>query len=173
MCEFLDENPLGILLQDGVPFGSPDDFDHIPSGSPEFSFQLLDDLSIAANRPIEALQIAVDYKDEVVQFLPGCERECCQGFGLVRFTIAHEDPDFPVAIVLQAPSLHVFHEACLIDCHGRSKAHGDRRELPEFGHQIGMGIGRESLALRFLSEMLKLVFSKPSLYECAGIHTRR
>ena len=49
--------------------GAPNQLDHIPTGTSEFGFQLLNDLAVAAYRAIQALQVTVDNEDEVVESL--------------------------------------------------------------------------------------------------------
>ena len=39
---------------------APQDLDHVPARAEEQRFELLDDLAVAAHRPVEALQVAVD-----------------------------------------------------------------------------------------------------------------
>ena len=56
-----------------VPARSPDNLDDIPPGAAELRFKFLNYLAIAAHRPIETLQIAVDDKDQIVEFLPCSE----------------------------------------------------------------------------------------------------
>jgi hypothetical protein len=53
-----------------VPAGAPDGLDDVPAGPAEDALQLLDDLAVAAHRPVEALQVAVDDEDQVVEPLP-------------------------------------------------------------------------------------------------------
>ena len=58
-----------IFGEQVIPVASPDNFDDIPAGTTERSFQFLNDLTITTNRSVEALQVAVDYPNEVIQFL--------------------------------------------------------------------------------------------------------
>ena len=69
----LDEASLGILLEQRIPVPAPDDLDHVPARAPEDRLQFLNDLPVAANGPVEALEVAVDDEDQVVQLLPGGE----------------------------------------------------------------------------------------------------
>lgn len=43
------------------------------ASAPEATFELLEGLGVAAHRPVEALQVAVDDEDEVVEVLPAGE----------------------------------------------------------------------------------------------------
>ena len=51
----------------GVPVAAPDQLQHIPARASKFTLQLLDDLAVATHRAIQALQIAVDDKNQVVE----------------------------------------------------------------------------------------------------------
>ena len=66
----LDQQPVTIVLDEAVPIGSPDALDDVPSRAAENSFQFLNDLAIAAHRPVEPLQVAVHHEDEIVQPFP-------------------------------------------------------------------------------------------------------
>ena len=56
-------------------------------------FQLLDDLAVAAHRAVEALQVAVDDEDQVVELLARGQRDGAQRFRLVHLAVADESPD--------------------------------------------------------------------------------
>ena len=58
------------------------------------AFEFLDDLAVAAHRAVEALQIAIDDEDEVVEPFAGGQRQGAERFGLVGFAVAEEAPDF-------------------------------------------------------------------------------
>src|SRR6202043_4291499 len=62
-----NQQPVAVVLNQAVPVGAPDDFDDIPSSPAENGFQLLNDLSIAAHRAVEALQVAVHHEDQIVE----------------------------------------------------------------------------------------------------------
>src|SRR6266849_2075278 len=65
----LDKLAALVAGEERVPIASPDDFDDVPSRASESRFQLLDDLTVAADRTIESLQIAVDDEYQVVETL--------------------------------------------------------------------------------------------------------
>ena len=88
----VEKNTVFVLSQQLVPFRAPDDFDDVPTGSAEHRFKFLDDFPVASNRSIEALQVAVHHKDEVVELLAGGERDGTQGFGLVGLAITEKRP---------------------------------------------------------------------------------
>src|SRR5579871_833062 len=64
-----------IVLDQRVPIGSPNDFNDIPSCAAENRFQLLNDFSIPADWPIQPLQVAVHYEDQVVELFARAQRD--------------------------------------------------------------------------------------------------
>ena len=54
--------------------------------------QLLDDLAVAADGPVEALQVAVDDEHEVVEALTRREAQAGLALGLVELAVADEAP---------------------------------------------------------------------------------
>ncbi len=126
------------------------------------------------NRAVEPLQVAVDDKDEVGELLPPGECDRAERLGLIRFAIAEEGPDLAVLRVGDPPVLEVASEARLVDGHDRPQAHRDGRELPEVGHQPGMGIGREpALGRNLLAEAFELSLGDPPLEEGARVDPGR
>src|ERR1051325_2518045 len=83
LAHAFDQESFTIASEQSIPIGAPDYFDHIPSGAAENGFEFLDDIAIAANWPIEPLQIAVNDEDQVVELFARGERDSPQGFGLV------------------------------------------------------------------------------------------
>src|SRR5436305_1190261 len=73
-----------IRIEEFIPIGTPNDFDDVPTGALKNSLQLLNDLSVATHGPIEALQIAINDPDEVIQVFPRREGERAKRFGFVR-----------------------------------------------------------------------------------------
>ena len=118
------------------------------------------------------MQVAVDDEDQVVQFFPGGKPDGAQRFRLIHFAVSHEGPDLAVAGRDQFPVFQVPHEARLVNGHQRPQAHGDGRELPEIGHQPGMRVGGEAVAVNLLAELAYLVFAQTAVQESAGIDTR-
>ena len=76
-----------------VPVLAPDHLDDVPAGAAEVGLELLDDLAVAAHRAVEALQVAVDDEDQVVEVLAAGERDGAHRLGLVHLAVAHERPD--------------------------------------------------------------------------------
>ena len=69
--------------------------------------------------------------------------------------------------------MQILEEARLVDRHQRPEAHRDGRELPEVGHQPGMRIGRDALAVDLLAEVQQLLLGQAALEKGAGIDAGR
>ena len=82
-----------VLGEQRVPAAAPEHLDDVPAGAAEHALELLDDLAVAAHRAVEALQVAVDDEDQVVEALAAGERDRAERFGLVHLAVAHEGPD--------------------------------------------------------------------------------
>src|SRR5207253_7353633 len=104
-----------IASKELVPVAAPDDFDHVPSRALEDALQFVDNASVAAHRAIQALQIAVDYEDQVLQLLARTQRDRAQRLDLIHLAVAQEGPDLTVGPLDQLSVLQVAHEARLID----------------------------------------------------------
>ena len=89
----LDQDAVPIAGQELVPLAAPDDLDDVPAGAAEDRLQLLDDLAVAADGPVEALQVAVDDERQVVQALVGGDVKRAERLGLVGLAVAQERPD--------------------------------------------------------------------------------
>ena len=129
-----------VARQKGVPVAAPDQLEHVPAGTPEIAFKLLNDLAVAAHRAVQALQIAVDDEDQVVEFFTRCKADGAHGLDFVHLTVAAEHPDFTVLRVGNAAGVQVLEKASLVNGHQRAQAHGDCGELPELRHQLGMRV---------------------------------
>jgi hypothetical protein len=86
------EQSLLIALEQRIPARAPHHLDDIPAGAQERRLEFLDDLAVAAHRSIEALQIAIDHEDQVVEFLAHRHGQRAHRFGLVHFAIAQGTP---------------------------------------------------------------------------------
>ena len=53
----------------GIPVATPNNFQDVPASAPEDTFKLLNDLSVSSNRSVQTLQVAVDDKFKIIQFL--------------------------------------------------------------------------------------------------------
>ena len=83
----------------------------------------MNDFAIAAHGTVEALQVAVDHKDEVVELFAGCQADGAEGFGFVCFAVADENPDFGIAGRFEAAVFEVAVEAGLENAHEGTKSH--------------------------------------------------
>ena len=171
LVHLVDEQAVDIAGQQVVPLASPNDLDHVPAGTAEETFELLDDLAVAADRPVETLQVAVDDEGEVVEALARGQRDACQRLGLVHLAVAEEGPDAACRSLGQASIGEVAIEARLVHGGQRAETHRYRWELPEVGHSAGVGIARQPDAARqsLLAEVVQIRLAKPALEECPGV----
>src|SRR4029079_13392093 len=151
----------------------PDSLDAVPAGAAELALELLDDLAVAAYRPVEPLQVAVDDEDQVVELLARREADRAERLRLVHLAVAAEHPDLAVLGVRDAARMQGLEEARLIDHHQRAEPHRDGRKLPELRHQLGVRIARDAAPVDLLPEMQQLVFRKPPFHEGARIDAGR
>ena len=167
------QDALLVAREQRIPVPAPDDLDHVPAGAAEVALELLDDLAVAAHRTVEALQVAVDDEDQVVEVLARRHADRAHRFGLVHLAVAHERPDL-AAVGLRHPAvLQVLHEPRLVDRHQRPEAHRHRRELPEVRHQPGVRVRRDALAVDFLAEVVHLLGGEPAQHERARVDAGR
>ena len=103
LAHALDEQAVAILGEQRIPLAAPEDLDDVPAGAAERGFELLDDLAVAADRAVEALQVAVDDEDQVVELLARGQRDRAERFGLVGFAVAEERPDLRSATSAFSP----------------------------------------------------------------------
>ena len=156
-----------------VPAGAPQRLDHVPAGAAEDSLQLLDDLAVAAHRPVEPLQVAVDHEHQIVEMLAAAERDRTQALGLVALAVAQERPDLAVGRVRQPAAVQIFEESRLVDRHQRPEAHRHGRELPVVRHQPRVGIGTKSAAVDLLAEPQEPLLAEPPFQEAPRIDPGR
>ncbi|MNS31962.1 hypothetical protein D3C72_640320 [compost metagenome] len=158
------------MRQQRIPVAAPDQLDHVPARTAEVAFQFLDDLAVAAHRTVQALQVAVDDEDQVVELFTRGQGDGAQRFGFVHFAVAAEHPDLAVAGVGDAAGVQVLQEAGLVDGHQRAQAHRHRRELPEIRHQLRVRVRRQALAVHFLAEVVQLFFGQAAFKVGAAVH---
>ncbi len=168
----VDQRAVGVLGEQLVPLAAPDDLDDVPAGTAEERLQLLDDLAVAADRPVQPLQVAVDDEREVVQLLAGGDADGPERLGLVHLPVAEERPHTLLAGVLDAAVLQVAVEPGLVDRVERAQAHGDGGELPELRHEPGVWVRREPPARvgQLLAEAVELALGEAALEEGTGVH---
>src|SRR5665213_1541370 len=111
------------------------------------TFHPVDDARVAADGAVEALEVAVDDKDEVVELLAGAEADGSEGLDFIGLAVAYKGPDFTGRLLAEAAVFEVAHEARLINRIERANAHRDGGELPEILHEPGVGVaGKAGLA---------------------------
>ena len=93
VVHLLDEDAVDVAGEELVPLAGPDHLDHVPARAAEDRLELLDDLAVAADRPVEALEVAVDDERQVVEALAGGDVERAERLGLVGLAVAEERPD--------------------------------------------------------------------------------
>jgi hypothetical protein len=169
----LHQQPVLVPRQQRIPVRAPDHLDHVPAGAAEISLELLDDLAVAAHGTVEALQVTVHHEHEIVQTLACGHSDRAERFGLIHLTVAHESPHLAPFGFQYAAVLQILHEARLVDRHDRAEPHRDGGKLPEVGHEPGMRIRRQALAIDFLTEIDELLFGDAALEVCAGIDAGR
>src|SRR5487761_2170673 len=86
-----------VLGKKWIPLATPNDFDDVPSCAAKNRFEFLDDLSVSTNWSVKALQVAVNYKGQIVESVASCQADCTQTFRLVHFAIAQKCPNVLIA----------------------------------------------------------------------------
>ncbi len=119
----LAQEPLGIAHEQRVPIRPPQHLDHIPAGAAEIALQFLHHTTVAANRAVETLQVAVDDENQVIELFACRQRNGALRFRLVHLAVAHERPDLAIGRIDEAALVHVFHEPRLIDRRQRPEPH--------------------------------------------------
>ena len=71
----VEQHAVLVLGEQVVPLAAPDHLDDVPAGAAERGLQLLDDLAVAAHRTVQALEVAVDDEDQVVEPLAAGQRD--------------------------------------------------------------------------------------------------
>jgi hypothetical protein len=178
LVHLADQLAVHVEREQLVPLVAPQDLDDVPAGAAEDALELLDDLAVAAHRPVEPLQVAVHDPDQVVELGAPGEAQRPQRLGLVHLAVADERPDARPGGVDDAPMQQVAVEAGLVDRVDRAEAHRDRRELPELGHEPGMGVAGQPLApvvgrAALLAEQVELLLGQPALEVRAGVDAGR
>ena len=142
----VDQRAVAVRVQQRIPLAAPHHLDDVPAGSAEERLQLLDDLAVAADRTVQALQVAVDHEGQVVQPLVGAHLNQPAAFRLVHLAIAEECPHVLIGGVLDAAIVQVVVEPGLVDRVHRAEAHGHRGELPKVRHQPRVRVRRQPAA---------------------------
>jgi len=142
----LHEDLIRVSFEKSIPFPTPDHFDDVPSGAAEDSFEFLDDLAIAAHGSIEALKVAVDDEDQVVEFVSAREGQGTQRFRLVHFPVPEECKYAISRCFCHSPRFEVAIEARLVDGEKRAQTHRYGWIFPELRHQSWVRIGRQAVS---------------------------
>ena len=167
------DDAFGIAREQWVPVRAPQHLDDVPAGARVQPLQLLDDRTVAAHRPIQPLQIAIDDEDEIVETFARRERKPGDGLRFVHLAVAHEAPYLARGRLQNAAIGEVAHEARLVDRVQRAEPHRTRRELPETRHQPWVTVGRQSLACGFTPVIRQIFLGKPPFQKSARIDARR
>ncbi len=165
----VEQDTVDVAGEEVVPLRSPDDLDHVPARAAEHGLGLLDDLAVAAHRAVEALEVAVDDEDQVVEVLAPRHAQGADGLDLVELAVAQEGPDAVGRGVDDLALEEIARRVGLVDGAQRAEAHRDGGVLPEVGEQAGVGVARQALARDLLAEVVELVLGETALDEGAGV----
>ncbi len=165
----LAQRTVFVARQQLVPLAAPEQLDHVPTRAAKLALQLLDDLAVATHRAIEALQVAVDDEDQVVQPFARRQPDCAQALGLIHFTVATEGPDLALGGIGNAARVQVLEKARLVDRHQGPQTHAHGRELPKIGHELGVRVARQALAIDLLAEIEQLLLADAPFHVGAGV----
>ncbi len=159
-----------VALEEGIPVRTPDNLDDVPAGAAEVAFELVDDALVAAHGTVEALQIAVDDEDEVVEVLARGQADGTEGVDFVSLAVADEGPDLAVSGLDELAILQILHEARLVDGVERTDAHADSGEAPEVGHEPRVGIARETgRVAEFVAEVVEVILGEAAFEVGTGV----
>ena len=92
--ECINEFTVGIARKQRIPVRAPQEFDDIPASATKQRLEFIDDVTIAAHRSIETLQVTVDNEDEVIEFFARGQRERGERFGFIHLAITEHAPHF-------------------------------------------------------------------------------
>ena len=166
------KSTFGIAGEERIPVPVPHVLDHPPSGSAECTLQILNDLGVAGHRPVEALQIAVDHKHQIVEAFSGGDPQGSKAFRFVALPVSEECKDPLVRSILEASRLCIAQKSGLVDGIDGAQSHGDGRELPEIGHQSRVGVTGDPSTFHFPAEVIELIDGQAAFKESACVHAR-
>ena len=169
----LAQQTLVVACQQRIPARTPDDLDHIPTGAEKRRFQFLDNLAVTPDRSVESLQVAVDDKNQVVQFFAHRHGDRAQRFRFIRFTVTEETPDLAIVGRDDPAVLHVTAVTSLVNRHHRAQTHRDCRELPEIRHQPWMRIRWQAVAANFAAKRPQSLLIEPTFEKGARVDAGR
>ncbi len=169
----LDQFTAGVFTQQLIPTTAPHHLDYVPASAFEDAFQFVDDFAVTGYRAVQTLQVTVDNEDQVIQFFTGRDGDRAFGFRLIHLAVAKEGVNGLLGSIFQTTVFQIFQEFSLVDRTNRTQTHRDGRELPEFRHQFRVRVGRQAIAVNFLTEVVHLLFSQTTFQECASVNARR
>ncbi len=171
----VQQGAVGVAREQLVPLAPPDDLDDVPARAAEEALQLLDDLAVAAHRPVEPLQVGVDDERQVVQTLVRGDLQLAAALDLVHLAVAQERPDVAVRDVLDAAVRQVLVRHRLVDGVDRPEPHRDGGELPELRHEARVRVGGDAVGRSglLLAEAVELRLAQPALEESPGVGAGR
>ncbi len=84
------QQPSVVASEKFIPVTAPDHLDDVPACATEDTFEFIDDALVTAHRAVQALQVAVDDEDQVIELFAGTQRNRTQRIDLVRLAVSHE-----------------------------------------------------------------------------------
>jgi hypothetical protein len=151
----------GVAGKQAVPVAAPDQLDDVPARAAEQLFQLVDDAAIAAHRAVQALQVAVDDPDQVVQLFARASVSALMLSGSSISPSPNTPHTLRPAQSSRLPVRQVAHEARVVDGADGADAHGAGGELPEVRHQPGVRVaGQAARALAGRGDLLPVVHAR-------------
>ena len=76
--ERIDEFAGRIARKQRIPIRAPQELDDVPASAGKQRLELVNDMTIAAHRAIQSLQVAVNDEDQIVEFFARRQRQGCQ-----------------------------------------------------------------------------------------------
>src|ERR1019366_4445533 len=89
----IDEGAITISCKEFIPLAAPDDFDDIPTRATENRFEFLNNFAVTSDRTIEALQVAVDNKVEIIESFTRCQTNSTESFWFIALAITQKCPN--------------------------------------------------------------------------------
>ena len=168
----VEEDAVLVAGEELIPLAAPHDLDHVPPGAAEHGLELLDDLAVAPDGPVEALQVAVDDPRQVVELVAGGEGQRAERLGLVDLTVADEAPHAGAAGVVDAAVVQVAQVAGVVDRVEGPQPHRHGGVLPELRHEPRVRVARQATA-DLLAELVEVVLGEAALEEGPGVDAGR
>jgi hypothetical protein len=111
----LDQSAIVIVINELVESFAPNKLDAVEASSSIHALELLDHLGVASHRSIEALVVAVDNHDQVVEALAACHSDTGCQLRLVHLTIPDEAPDSTLRSVCKTAKVKIAEKTRLVD----------------------------------------------------------